>query len=77
MADGWAVKVIMKTVGGGSSDQIYFAHVADRAAAEETVRVHISASPDVTIVGEKVVSHSSFEGMRIGEGKVGQWIGNY
>jgi hypothetical protein len=74
MADGWAVEVTMKVVGGGESKQIYHAHIQDPRAAEEAVRRYITATPDVRVEAKKPVAHNAFVGANIPEGQVGQWV---
>jgi hypothetical protein len=73
MADGWAVEVTMWVMGGGQSKQTYYAHVPDRTAAEEAVKLHILAPPDVKVEARKPVAHNAFVGVNIPEGGVGQW----
>ncbi len=73
MADGWAVEVTMKVLGGGHSTQIYYAHIPDRSAAEEAVKRSISATPDVKVEAKEPVPHNAFVGAKISEGAVGQW----
>jgi hypothetical protein len=74
MSDGWAVSVKMKTLGGGESTRIYYARVADALGAEEAVKRHISATPDVRVKAEHVTSASAFDAQKIAPGGVGQWI---
>lgn len=74
MADGWAVEVTMATDGGGISKQLYRAHIPNKLMAEESVRRHISATPDVRVVAIKLLAHNTFVGANIAEGAVGQWI---
>jgi hypothetical protein len=73
MADGWAVEVTMEVVGGGESKQIYYAHCPVRAAAEEVVKRHISAAPNVKVHAKECVPHDAFVSMDVPEGGVGQW----
>jgi hypothetical protein len=73
MADGWAVKVTIQVMGGGQSEQIWYAHVPDRTGAEEAVKRRISATPDVKVEAVEVVSHNAFAGMNVAEGAVSQW----
>ncbi len=72
MADGWAVLVKMGVIGGGESTQLFYAHLPNRMDAENAVKKHISASPDVRIEAQKSVPHNAFVEMHIPEGGVGQ-----
>jgi hypothetical protein len=75
MSDGWAVQVQTKLLGGsGYSTQIFNARLADRVAAEEAVKRHINATPDVIVRAIKPVPASAFESMNVKPGTVGQWI---
>lgn len=74
MADGWAVEVTMKTVGGGGSKQVYYAHLPDRSAAEQAVAQRVAATPDVKVQAKVPVPHNTFVEMHVAEGKVSQWM---
>lgn len=74
MSDGWAVEVVIQVLGGGHSTQVYNARVSNKTKAEELVKKHIGATPDVRITAVKPISASDFEAMKINPGQVGQWI---
>ena len=75
MSDGWAVEVQTKILGdSGHSTQIFNARLADRVAAEEAVKKHINATPDVIVRAIKPVPASTFDGMNVKPGTVSQWI---
>jgi hypothetical protein len=74
MSDGWAVSVKMKVLGDGESTQTYYARLADAVGAEEAVKRHIGATPDVRVKAEKMIPGSVFDAQRIAPGGVGQWI---
>jgi hypothetical protein len=74
MADGWAVEVTMKTVGGGESKQVYYAHIPDRLSAEQAVAGRVGVMPDVKVWAKAPVPHNTFVEMRVPEGQVSQWM---
>jgi hypothetical protein len=74
MADGWAVEVTMKVMGGGESKQIYYAHIPDRVTAEQAVARRVAITPDVKVEAKAPVSHDKFVEMHVSEGEISQWI---
>ncbi len=59
VANGWAVDVTMGVVGGGTSTQIYYAHVPDPKDAEEAVRTRLAATPDVKVRAIRPIPHNA------------------
>ena len=57
MADGWVVKVTLKQLGGGETEQFYLAHIEDRSAAEEAVKQHVQAIGDTKVEAQATVAH--------------------
>jgi hypothetical protein len=74
--DGWAVEVTTKVLGGGTSQQVYYARFSDPSAAEEAVKKRVNATPDVKIAARKRVPANAFEAMKIQPSQVGQWMGS-
>jgi hypothetical protein len=64
MWGGWTVHVV------GDPDQIYYAHVAERADAVEAVRKHVGTATDKIIEARKPIQSTVFEVLGIGKGKV-------
>jgi hypothetical protein len=77
VADGWAVKVTAKVLGGdewgGESTRTYYAHIPDRVAAERAVARHISAAFDEEVEATVPIPHDMFVSMGVDEGGVAQW----
>jgi hypothetical protein len=66
MWGGWTVHVV-----GEQPDQIYYAHVADRADAVEAVRKHVGATSGEVVEARKPIQSTVFEVLGIGRGNVG------
>jgi hypothetical protein len=64
MWGGWTVHVV------GDPDQIYYAHVGERADAVEAVRKHVGAASGEGIEARKPIQSKVFEVLGIAKGKV-------
>jgi hypothetical protein len=70
MTDGWGVTVRIKTFGGAESVEIYYARFPTRADAEEAVKRHVNATPDVVVEARGRMFGQQFDEMNVGPGQV-------
>lgn len=72
MADGWMVEVTTQRMGGGSLTEVWYAHIPNRAQAEDAVRMRVQSTPDVEILARSTVPHNALVALGCPEGGVSQ-----
>ena len=74
MSDGWAVKVTRQAIDGSAPQiEIWYAAIADRIEAENTVREHLSAPAEASVAAERPMTAAALKSMGLNDGQISQW----